>query len=49
MRLHEPQRAVTPGQAAVIYDGQVVLVAAGFVAEKRSSRPNRWLKKSCSP
>ena len=25
------------------------LVAAGFVAEKRSSRPNRWLKKSCSP
>ena len=25
VRLHEPQRAVTPGQAAVIYDGDVVL------------------------
>jgi tRNA-specific 2-thiouridylase len=25
VRLHEPQRAVTPGQAAVIYDGDVVI------------------------
>jgi tRNA-specific 2-thiouridylase len=25
IRLHDPQRAVTPGQAAVIYDGDVVL------------------------
>src|SRR4051794_27031332 len=25
IHLHEPQRAVTPGQAAVIYDGEVVL------------------------
>jgi tRNA-specific 2-thiouridylase len=25
IRLHEPQRAVTPGQAAVIYDGDVVI------------------------
>jgi len=25
IRLHEPQRAVTPGQAAVIYDGDVVM------------------------
>ena len=25
VRLHEPQRAVTPGQAAVIYDGDIVL------------------------
>jgi tRNA-uridine 2-sulfurtransferase len=25
IRLHEPQRAVTPGQAAVIYDGDLVL------------------------
>ena len=24
VRLHEPQRAVTPGQAAVIYDGDIV-------------------------
>jgi tRNA-specific 2-thiouridylase len=25
IRLHEPQRAVTPGQAAVIYDGDIVI------------------------
>jgi tRNA-specific 2-thiouridylase len=25
IRLHEPQRAVTPGQAAVFYDGDIVL------------------------
>jgi hypothetical protein len=25
VRLHEPQRAVTPGQAAVIYDRDIVL------------------------
>ena len=25
IQLHEPQKAVTPGQAAVIYDGDIVL------------------------
>jgi len=25
IRLHEPQRAITPGQAAVIYDGDVII------------------------
>jgi len=25
IRLHEPQKAVTPGQAAVFYDGDIVL------------------------
>jgi tRNA-specific 2-thiouridylase len=25
IQLHEPQKAVTPGQAAVIYDGDVVI------------------------
>ena len=30
IRLHEPQRAVTPGQAAVIYDGDVV-VGGGWI------------------
>ena len=31
VKLHEPQRAVTPGQAAVIYDGEVV-VGGGWIA-----------------
>jgi tRNA-uridine 2-sulfurtransferase len=30
IHLHEPQRAVTPGQAAVIYDGDVV-VGGGWI------------------
>jgi tRNA-specific 2-thiouridylase len=36
VRLHDPQRAVTPGQAAVIYDGDVVL-GGGWIcrAERR--------------
>jgi tRNA-uridine 2-sulfurtransferase len=25
IRLHEPQKAVTPGQAAVLYDDDIVL------------------------
>jgi tRNA-uridine 2-sulfurtransferase len=35
IRLHEPQRAVTPGQAAVIYDGDVV-VGGGWICRRRS-------------
>jgi tRNA-specific 2-thiouridylase len=31
VKLHEPQRSVTPGQAAVIYDGEVV-VGGGWIA-----------------
>ncbi|HET6889130.1 MAG TPA: tRNA 2-thiouridine(34) synthase MnmA [Candidatus Udaeobacter sp.] len=38
VRLHDPQRAVTPGQAAVFYDGDVVL-GGGWIC--RSSRPER--------
>jgi hypothetical protein len=30
VRLHEPQRAVTPGQAAVLYQGDVV-VGGGWI------------------
>ncbi len=33
VRLHEPQRAVTPGQAAVIYDGDRVL-GGGWILRK---------------
>ena len=37
IRLHEPQRAVTPGQAAVIYDGDVVL-GGGWICRSASTR-----------
>ncbi len=37
IRLHEPQRAVTPGQAAVIYDGDVV-VGGGWICRSASTR-----------
>jgi hypothetical protein len=35
VRLHEPQRAVTPGQAAVIYDDDVVL-GGGWICSKQN-------------
>ncbi len=37
IRLHDPQRAVTPGQAAVIYDGDVV-VGGGWICRPASPR-----------
>jgi tRNA-specific 2-thiouridylase len=37
IRLHEPQRAVTPGQAAVIYHGDVVL-GGGWICRTESVR-----------
>jgi tRNA-specific 2-thiouridylase len=37
IRLHEPQRAITPGQAAVIYDGDVVL-GGGWICRSASTR-----------
>src|SRR4249919_81294 len=37
IRLHDPQRAVTPGQAAVIYDGDVVL-GGGWICRSASPR-----------
>ncbi|MGC2627056.1 MAG: tRNA 2-thiouridine(34) synthase MnmA [Candidatus Udaeobacter sp.] len=37
VRLHDPQRAVTPGQAAVIYDGDVVL-GGGWICRSASMR-----------
>jgi tRNA-specific 2-thiouridylase len=35
VRLHEPQRAVTPGQAAVIYDNDVVL-GGGWICRREA-------------
>jgi tRNA-specific 2-thiouridylase len=37
IRLHEPQRAVTPGQAAVFYDGDVVL-GGGWICRAEPAR-----------
>jgi tRNA-specific 2-thiouridylase len=38
VRLHDPQRAVTPGQAAVIYDGDVVL-GGGWICRREALVP----------
>jgi tRNA-specific 2-thiouridylase len=46
IRLHEPQRAVTPGQAAVIYDGDIVL-GGGWIC--RSCHPERSAAESKDP
>ena len=40
VRLHEPQRAVTPGQAAVIYDGDIVL-GGGWICRTRHPEPRK--------
>ena len=38
LRLHDPQRAVTPGQAAVFYDGDIVL-GGGWICRSRHPEP----------
>src|SRR5438270_3185541 len=38
IELHEPQRAVTPGQAAVIYDGDVV-IGGGWICRAAALQP----------
>src|SRR6266481_1962834 len=40
IRLHQPQRAVTPGQAAVIYDDDVVL-GGGWICRRAFCHPER--------
>jgi tRNA-specific 2-thiouridylase len=38
VQLHEPQKAVTPGQAAVIYDGDVV-IGGGWICRAAALQP----------
>jgi tRNA-specific 2-thiouridylase len=38
VRLHEPQKAVTPGQAAVFYDGDVV-IGGGWICRQVALAP----------
>ena len=42
VRLHDPQRAVTPGQAAVIYDGDVVLGGGWICRHEALVNDSRW-------
>jgi tRNA-uridine 2-sulfurtransferase len=40
VRLHEPQRAVTPGQAAVIY-GEEIVLGGGWICRRSLCHPER--------
>jgi tRNA-specific 2-thiouridylase len=48
IRLHEPQRAVTPGQAAVFYDGDVVL-GGGWICRREPVRRSEALSRLGAP
>jgi tRNA-specific 2-thiouridylase len=48
VRLHEPQRAVTPGQAAVIYNDDVVF-GGGWICRHTACHPERAAAKSKDP
>jgi len=48
VRLHEAQRAVTPGQAAVLYDGDAVL-GGGWICRREACHPERSEAQSKEP
>ena len=42
VHLHEPQRAVTPGQAAVFYDDDDVVLGGGWICRTERNEEKRW-------